>query len=193
MCPDLYGELLGLARRHTPPAEAAELTRRRRRGAAAGFDDRARPSALGCVAPFAGARRSSPGARRGGGARQRFDVERTTAENDPGMDGARSFFDTLPASLRSVSVLLAAGMSRDDVCHVLDLTDVAFRQRLSQLRKRWPADGAPAAMPEDPDLAFGPLRRALLHTLRKDTRMALGAHDPDGHLLLFTPPSRKST
>ena len=124
---------------------------------------------------------------------ERFGSEQASTEDAPGLDDASTFFHTLPPSLRSVSVLLAAGMSRSDVCHVLNLGDAAFRQRLSQLRKRWPAEGVDAAPPANPDLEFGPLRRALLHTLRKDTRIALGAHDPDGHLLFFTPSGPKST
>lgn len=89
----------------------------------------------------------------------------------------------LPPSLRSVAVLLVAGMSRREICSVLGMSDVALRQRLTQLRKRGPlsADGS---LP-DTGLAWGRLRRALRQAHLRDPGLALGAHDPDGHLLLF--------
>lgn len=99
--------------------------------------------------------------------------------------GTSAFLDTLPPTLRSVSLLLATGMSRKDVCYVLGLSDAALRQRLTKLRKLWPADGLDTGELPDTALAGGVLRRALLQPLRRDSRLVLGAFDPDGHPLLF--------
>ncbi|MCW5836809.1 MAG: hypothetical protein KIS78_30720, partial [Labilithrix sp.] len=107
------------------------------------------------------------------------------ASADRASGGASAFLDALPPSLRSVSLLLATGMSRKDVCYVLGLSDAALRQRLAKLRKLWPAEGLDAGDLPDAALAGGVLRRALLQPLRRDPRLVLGACDPDGHPLLF--------
>ncbi|MBX3211567.1 MAG: sigma-70 family RNA polymerase sigma factor [Labilithrix sp.] len=195
-CPELYGELVRLARRHSRRADEAEelvhdvLAEALRRG----VDDWQSPARRGWLCG-AVQRRAAFLARCA--VRRRIREERVgrelaaAAEVPPpapaerAFGGTSAFLDALPPTLRSVSVLLATGMSRKDVCYVLGLSDAALRQRLTKLRKLWPADGLDTGELPDTALAGGVLRRALLQPLRRDSRLVLGAFDPDGHPLLF--------
>ena len=102
----------------------------------------------------------------------------------------------LPLAARRTMALILAGLDRDEICSVLNLTDTALRQRLTTIRKALRAlpDGerddllasaGRSPRPAEDELAFGLIRRALLRHLRGDT--GVGSHDPDGHLLIFRP------
>jgi hypothetical protein len=76
---------------------------------------------------------------------------------------------------------------------LLRLTSVAFRQRLSSLRRALAAAAEPtlaAGTPEGPGL--GARRQGLLSTLRRRPRWAVGSHDPDGHPLIFVASSSRT-
>jgi len=100
----------------------------------------------------------------------------------------------LPRSARSVLALALHGLTRDEICAVLDLSATAFRQRLVTLRRglgRLPDDLQREALAlayarrlsRADDLALGLIRRALLARLR--VAPGVGTHDPDGHLLVL--------
>lgn len=99
-----------------------------------------------------------------------------------------------PASLRRVAVLALHGMAAEEIRYVLDLSEPAFRQRVSRLRKALaqlsPAERAESlalAYVRDParsaDLRFGLVRRALKAALQGQDGVA--THDADGHLLII--------
>lgn len=98
-----------------------------------------------------------------------------------------------PISLRRLAVLALHGLGPEEIRYVLDLSEVAFRQRLSRLRKliaaqpAHPAESLALAYQRDParsvDLQFGLLRRALKAALLG--RDGIATHDTDGHLLVI--------
>lgn len=101
---------------------------------------------------------------------------------------------TLPRSARSVLALALHGLSRDEICAVLNLSATAFRQRLVTLRKG--LGQVPDAFQREAlalayarrqsradDLALGLIRRALLAS--SSVAPGLGTHDPDGHLFVL--------
>lgn len=105
-----------------------------------------------------------------------------------------------PASLRRVAVLALHGMSAEEIRYVLGLSDEAFRQRLSRLRKALAqllpeqrAESLALAYVRDParsaDLQFGLVRRALKAALQGQDGMA--THDTDGHLLVIRRPGHE--
>ncbi|TXH68400.1 MAG: sigma-70 family RNA polymerase sigma factor [Lysobacteraceae bacterium] len=104
----------------------------------------------------------------------------------------------LPKAARRVAVLALHGMNPEEIRWVLGISDAAFRQRLSSIRKvigAWPAslraEALALAYVRDParavDLQFGLVRRALKAALRGDAgrRPGIGTHDADGHLLVL--------
>ncbi len=91
-------------------------------------------------------------------------------------------------------VLILAGLNRDEVCFVLNLSSSTLRQRLTTIRK------ALKQLPEDlqrealawayqrrneraEDIAFGLIRRSLQRLLQREP--GIGTHDPEGHLLII--------
>jgi hypothetical protein len=74
------------------------------------------------------------------------------------------------------------------------LTSVAFRQRLTALRRALATADEPTiatAPPEGPGLATR--RRGILAALRSQARWAVGSHDPDGHPLIFVVTSSRTS
>jgi hypothetical protein len=99
----------------------------------------------------------------------------------------------LPKSARIVAVLVAHGMTRQEIVCALEITDASFRQRLAVLRRilleNWSEltfDGV-AASPRFQELELGPIRHMLFAALQR--RPGIGTHDPDGHLIII----RKNT
>lgn len=99
----------------------------------------------------------------------------------------------LPPSARRVAVLALHGLGAEEIRWILGIADIAFRQRLTTIRKTIgalpPSQRAEAialAYVRDParsvDLQFGLVRRALKAALRGDP--GLGTHDADGHLIV---------
>jgi DNA-directed RNA polymerase specialized sigma24 family protein len=114
------------------------------------------------------------------------------ADPPPAFRWSADFLGSLAPSVRRVAVLLMAGMTRREATYVLGISDAAFRQRLSALRRA--ARTAPSPLTDGvsdaPDLAVGRLRQWLLASVRRDPGSLLGTHDPDGHLLIVRRTSR---
>lgn len=121
------------------------------------------------------------------------DPETAPAAADPAPARA-SLLRVLPPAARRVAVLALHGLSAEEIRWILGLTDTAFRQRLTRIRKalgelppelRAQAQGL--AYLRDParavDLPFGLVRRSLKAALAD--RAGLGTHDGDGHLLVI--------
>lgn len=100
----------------------------------------------------------------------------------------RGFVSALPPALRTTALLVVTGHTRAEIAWLLRLSEAAFRKRISEIRQRWrrsglrtlPGDGALQG-----ELAFGLLRQALIRLVRSDG-VALGTHDPDGHLIVLS-------
>jgi DNA-directed RNA polymerase specialized sigma24 family protein len=106
---------------------------------------------------------------------------------------APAFLSKLTPSIRAVALLIQAGLGADEIRSLLRLTSVAFRQRVSSLRRALASDAeptVPAKAPEGPGL--GPRRRDVLRTLRLRPLWAVATHDPDGHPLIFVSASSRN-
>jgi RNA polymerase sigma-70 factor (ECF subfamily) len=103
-----------------------------------------------------------------------------------------AFIAALPRSARAVATLVLAGLRREEILCALRLTDTAFRQRLTTIRKAWDASppelramSEPPLHPRpDPHFPLGLIRRALLSCVKQQAAV-LGTHDPDGHLIVI--------
>lgn len=100
----------------------------------------------------------------------------------------------LPPASRKVAVLALHGLSAEEIRWLLGISPVAFRQRLTGIRKALaglrPAERSESlalAYVRDParsaDLQFGLVRRALKAAMFGSD--GLGTHDGDGHLLVI--------
>jgi DNA-directed RNA polymerase specialized sigma24 family protein len=98
-----------------------------------------------------------------------------------------AFVSTLAHSRRVVALLVNLGMGRREIAYLLDLSDVAMRQRIAGLRRAF-ADfaGAVESEPRTPRQADGLARRALKAALptRRERRFAV--RDPDGLPIFFS-------
>lgn len=105
------------------------------------------------------------------------------ASADPAL--ADAVVKQLSPALRVTGLLALSGHTRQEIGWLLNLSDDALRQRISQLRKALArAEGDQAAGPAGA-LAFGRIRRALLAPARRD-QVFLASHDPDGHLFVVS-------
>ena len=141
---------------------------------------------------------------RGESRRRRREAICADPDPDPGTTPAPEAVDhaparegllrALPPAARRVAVLALHGLSAEEIRWILGVTDTAFRQRLTRIRKALgelpPALRAQAqglAYLRDParavDLQFGLVRRSLKAALAG--RAGLGTHDADGHLLVI--------
>ena len=97
------------------------------------------------------------------------------------------FIDALPPSLQAVALLANVGLGREEIGHLLRLSDAALRKRISDLRRAWRDSGADAdlllAWPQH--RPCGHRRRSLKSALRRlpDARFAVA--DPDGHQIFL--------
>ena len=91
---------------------------------------------------------------------------------------------SLPPALRVTALLALSGHTRREIGWLLNLSDTALRQRISQLKRALDAIPAPDADPTGA-LAFGRIRRALLGPMRRPEAF-LASHDPDGHLFVLS-------
>jgi RNA polymerase sigma-70 factor (ECF subfamily) len=99
---------------------------------------------------------------------------------------AAGLLTALLPSLRAVAALTLSGHNRREIAWLLDLSDVALRQRITALKRRVVQAGL--AAPEDLpglslDLAYGRIRDALLPSLLRHGGL-FASHDPDGHLFI---------
>lgn len=102
--------------------------------------------------------------------------------------------DLLTPATKHVAILALAGLDRAEICHLLNLSSTAFRQRLTAIRRALrtlPSDLQQEALAlayhrqaqQADSLMLGLIRRALLRWLEHEGE--LGTHDPDGHLLVI--------
>lgn len=97
-----------------------------------------------------------------------------------------AFARGLPAALRTTALLALTGHTRAEIRWLLDLNDVAFRKRISEIRRRWREFDSERGIPGEASvggLALGAMRQALLLTTRQEG-VVLATHDPDGHLFV---------
>jgi DNA-directed RNA polymerase specialized sigma24 family protein len=192
----VYFELLRAARRWTTtPEDARDLVQTALAEAVArGFSDW---EALGQRGWLHGVLRRQAAFRARGEARRRkrdrlWQLDREHSEQ---LDWAWApqFLSTLAPSLRSVALLVQAGLGGAEVRSVLRLTRVAFRQRLTALRRALTTTAEPtiaAGAPVGPGL--GARRQSVLSTLQRRPHWAVGSHDPDGHPLIFVAKSSRT-
>ena len=109
----------------------------------------------------------------GGGAPRSGETERATAVAG------------LAPSLRLPALLALSGHTRQEIGWLLNLSDTALRQRISQLRRALASAPAPDTADPTGQLAFGRIRRALLGPARRE-HAVLASHDPDGHLFVVS-------
>jgi len=191
-----YSELLRAARRWTKtPEDARDLVQMALAEAVArGFSDW---EAVGTRGWLHGViRRQAAFQARGEARRRRRDqlwqLGREPSEQLP-WAWTPQFLSTLTPSLRSVALLVQAGLGGAEVRSVLRLTSVAFRQRLTALRRALattPEATVAASAPEGPGL--GARRESVLSTLQRRQHWAVGSHDPDGHPLIFVATSSRT-
>lgn len=96
------------------------------------------------------------------------------------------FLASLPRSLRSVATLASADWCAAEIRWLLQLSDMALRQRLTALRRALSAhDELPTLPAGKPSPGFGAQRSQLLAHLRRQGGRAVVTHDPDGHVLFL--------
>ncbi len=153
--PETHRWLSGVIRNHAA-FDARTSARRRRRDSAWGED-------------------VFPRTERGGGGSPRLRGETV---------GPAATLPNLSPSLRLTALLAFSGHTRQEIGWLLNLSDTALRQRISQLKRALDNAPAPDAAPTGP-LAFGRIRRALLGPARRENAF-LASHDPDGHLFVVS-------
>jgi DNA-directed RNA polymerase specialized sigma24 family protein len=115
--------------------------------------------------------------------RRRNRETRYAAEAAPAeLHAAADPVDHLSPALRVTALLALSGHTRQEIGWLLNLSDQALRQRISQLKRALSRTAAPDTGPSG-ELAFGRIRRALLGPGRRDEAF-LASHDPDGHLFV---------
>jgi DNA-directed RNA polymerase specialized sigma24 family protein len=131
-------------------------------------------------------------------------IDDVAAAIEPEFAAARSqpeaLLQRLPPAARRLATLALHGMNADEVRWILGITDTAFRQRLTSIRKSLTllpeaarmdiTAMAPQRAVSATGLQFGLLRRALKAAL--NGRDGLGTHDGDGHLLILRGRDRTS-
>jgi hypothetical protein len=103
----------------------------------------------------------------------------------------------LPPAARRVATLALHGLNAEEVRWILSISDAAFRQRLTSIRRtlaRLPgvagivvAEAGAGGREGADELQFGLMRRALKAALLGAD--GLGTHDGDGHLIVLRPRS----
>lgn len=98
------------------------------------------------------------------------------------------FIATLPQALRTTALLVVTGHTKPEIAWLLGVSDAAMRKRVSEIRRRCIQSGLRGGAAErtlQGDLPFGLLRRALIGAVRS-ADVAIGTHDPDGHLFVVS-------
>lgn len=125
------------------------------------------------------------------GRRRRRDstyVEVTSAPSPPCAKLPLAFIEALPRSLQTIARLANAGLGREEIAHVLDISDVALRKRVSDLRKAWSQSGADADFAAaTSSLPCGIRRRSLKSALLRLPEARCAITDPDGHEIFLGP------
>jgi DNA-directed RNA polymerase specialized sigma24 family protein len=121
------------------------------------------------------------------------DIDDAPSAPAAGAAATRPLLNRLAPAARRVATLALHGLNAEEVRWILGISDAAFRQRLTSIRRtlaRLPgiADlditGASAnALQDAGNLQFGLMRRALKAALLGAE--GLGTHDGDGHLIVL--------
>jgi DNA-directed RNA polymerase specialized sigma24 family protein len=187
VCQETYRQLLAAARRFVRSEdEARDLTQDALMLALArGFDDWASPERRrwlhGVVRKRAAFIARSQLRRR----RREALVEAPDTEKSRWL-WYRGFLDSLPPSLRVVAKLASADLCGAEIRWLLELTDAAWRQRLTALRRAVAAEAArPTLTTSEPPLSFGASRPLVLASLQRQGGRVLATRDPDGHTILL--------
>jgi DNA-directed RNA polymerase specialized sigma24 family protein len=96
------------------------------------------------------------------------------------------FVERLPLKLRTTALLILTGHSKREILWLLRMNEPALRQRITDIRRRWRAEGdgsLEGVSGLGGPLNFGIIRRALLPRARSPG-VVLASHDPDGHLFV---------
>ena len=116
---------------------------------------------------------------------------------------SEELLDSLSSANRTVAILALHGLTRKEICIALNISDTAFRQRLTAIRRA--LGPLPGELQQEAvamayasrqtrgkeygsDLPLGLLRRALMHqlnTLKNNGIRGIGTYDPSGHLIVF--------
>ncbi|MBX9458311.1 MAG: transcriptional regulator [Rhizobium sp.] len=97
----------------------------------------------------------------------------------------------LPAALGITARLIGGGHTKQEILWLLGISDMAFRQRIADIRRRLRGAGFSVdnlAGLSGP-LAHGLIRRSLISPIRRSGAFLAG-HDPDGHLFFVSRPSQ---
>jgi RNA polymerase sigma-70 factor (ECF subfamily) len=116
------------------------------------------------------------------------------ALSTPADDADLKLVRSLPPAARAVATLALHGMTRAEIAFALGLSNVALRQRLTTLRRKWAGlsdevrqtaieQAARRQRTIGTELELGVIRRALVSLVREVE--GIGTHDPDGHLIVF--------
>lgn len=188
MRPQLYGQLLAIARREAGAEHAEDVVQEALlAGINAGRHDLADPANARWIS---GVVRNK--------ARMALRAQRRRRHRDHGWQESRvpppatkddnppDILTGLPPALKTLAVLVLTGHNRREIAYLLGLPDTALRQRVSAL-KRHMTQKALAAPGEltglNLDLAYGRIRDCLLPALLRHGG-AFASHDPDGHLFI---------
>lgn len=98
------------------------------------------------------------------------------------------FVERLPPKLRTTALLALTGHSKPELLWLLRINEPALRQRITDIRRRWRAEGG-GSLDDISGLSgpldFGVIRRALLPPARSPG-VVLASHDADGHLFVVS-------
>ena len=99
-----------------------------------------------------------------------------------------AFLATLPPAQRIVAHLVNLELNRDEIVYLLGLSDAAFRQRLTGLRKAFKHHGGDAEFLAAPSVSQhgGLARRSLKRSLRIGATRTFAIRDPDGIPIFFS-------
>ena len=139
---------------------------------------------------------------------QPLETEATQDEtNSSAQHALNTVLDKLSPAARKVAVLVIHGLGRTEICALLGVSDTAFRQRLTSIRKALGplppklqqevialAYASRKSRGKDTDLPIGLIRKALLKSLKGNGNehiQSIGTHDPSGHLIVVSPSNRK--
>jgi RNA polymerase sigma-70 factor (ECF subfamily) len=187
MLGDVYRDVLRLARRCTRSAdEARDVAQDTLLVAVArGFDDWASPARRAWLRGVV-RKRAALLVREQTRRRRREQLAESAAPSQGAWAWHPRFLAALPRSLRAVATLASADLCADEIRWLLGLSDTAFRQRLSALRRALRAEpDAPTLPAAEPAVRFGPQRAHVLSGLRRRGGRSIATHDPDGHPLLL--------
>jgi DNA-directed RNA polymerase specialized sigma24 family protein len=186
-CQKAYRDILRVARRCTRSAEEAQDLAQDALAIALarGFEDWPSPSRRGWLRGVV--RRRAALLARGEARRRRRE---RLPDGSSAVAGAwtwqQRFLQSLPRSLRVVAALASADLSAAEIRCVLNLSEVALRQRLSALRRAVRAEPETPTLPAPgPQQSLGARRAQLLAALRWQGGQTLAACDPDGHPIVL--------